>query len=293
MLSFVLAVVTAGSVLSQSTPSTGLDELSPERGSALSPNDPPPILVARQLAEREGLRVGQVVRLSPRSTGAGARAFRIDGLFEPTPDPARLGQVPRIVRMHLPDLLALTAERERRSSAESVTVGLKDPSQASQFARDLAARAPGISARTTSDPADAGPFRVLQRFHLAIAIVTIVAATVFLLALTIMLVDERRATVGVLRLIGLPTNRILVQLFVEGVLIAGLGAVIGLLMAVGSESLINTFFQWRYDTTLLFVRITPNVAARCVAIAVPLGVTATVVASWALLRRNGLTLARR
>ena len=60
-----------------------------------------------------------------------------------------------------------------------------------------------------------------------------------------------------------------------------------------SESLINQFFQWRYDTALLFVRITPNVAVQCVAIAVPLGVTATVVASWALLRRNALRLARR
>ena len=37
--------------------------------------------------------------------------------------------------------------------------------------------------------------------------VSAIAATVFLLALTIMLVDERRETVGVLRLIGLPTGR--------------------------------------------------------------------------------------
>jgi hypothetical protein len=43
----------------------------------------------------------------------------------------------------------------------------------------------------------------------------------------------------------------------------------------------------------VFVRITPQVAAICVAIAVPLGVSATVVASWALLRRSGLPLARR
>jgi len=280
VLSFSLALLTAGTVLTQSSV--------PD-----SPGTPPPILIARQLAESEGLRVGQVVHLSNRASGADAKAFRIDGIFEPTPDPARLGQVPRIVRMHLPDLLAMTADESRPASAEAVTIGLKQPGDAAQFARDLAGRVPGISVGTTSDPDDAGPFRVLQRFHLAIAIVTIVAATVFLLALTIMLVDERRATVGVLRLIGLPVNRILVQLFIEGILIAGLGAVLGLAMAVGSESLINTFFQWRYDTALRFVRITPEVAAQCVAIAVPLGVTATVVASWALLRRNGLVLARR
>ena len=122
---------------------------------------------------------------------------------------------------------------------------------------------------------------------------TIVAATVFLLALTIMLVDERRATVGVLRLIGLPIRRILVQLFLEGVLIATIGSLFGLVLSLVAEGLINRFFQWRYDTALIFVRVTPEVAAICVAIAVPLGVSATVVASWALLRRNGLRLARR
>jgi hypothetical protein len=43
----------------------------------------------------------------------------------------------------------------------------------------------------------------------------------------------------------------------------------------------------------VFVRITPSVAAICAAIAVPLGVGATVAASYALLRNNVLRLARR
>ena len=70
-------------------------------------------------------------------------------------------------------------------------------------------------------------------------------------------------------------------------------SIFGIVLSLVSEGLINRFFQWRYDTALIFVRVTPEVAAICVAIAVPLGVTATVVASWALLRRNGLRLARR
>jgi putative ABC transport system permease protein len=153
---------------------------------------------------------------------------------------------------------------------------------------------PGLIAQPATGAAEnTGPFVVLQRFHLAIAIVTIIASTVFLLALTIMLVDERRPTVGVLRLIGLPSERILVQLFLEGALIATVGAAFGLLLSLVSEGLINRFFQYHYDTTLIFVRVSPTVAAICVAIAVPLGVSATVIASWALLRRNGLRLARR
>jgi len=152
---------------------------------------------------------------------------------------------------------------------------------------------PGVLAMPAAESTPAGPFKVLEQFHLAIATVTILAATVFLLALTIMLVDERRETVGVLRLIGLPVRRILTQILLEGLLVATVGAIVGLVLALLSEQLINRFFQWRYDTALVFVRVSPQVAAMCVSIAVPLGATAIVCASWALLRRSGLRLVRR
>jgi ABC-type lipoprotein release transport system permease subunit len=259
--------------------------------------DPPSILVSRQLAEGEGLQVGDVVRLSTTATGGDAREFRIAGIYEPTADPARLGSVPREVRMHLPDLLDITRAPETPAGTEyveGINVTLADPNDATPFSRDVNALMPGILARPASVAAGAAaPFKVLERFHLAIAAVTIAAATVFLLALSIMLVDERRETVGVLRLIGLPIRRILFQVLLEGLIVAGAGAVFGLLLSIASEGVINRFFQWRYDTALVFVHVTPDVAAKCVSIAVPLGAAATVVASWALLRRNGLRLARR
>ena len=259
--------------------------------------DTPSILVSRQLAELEQIAVGDEVRLATDEQGTDARAFRVAGIYEPTPDPMRLGAVPRAVRLHLTDLLALTRDAATPAGTEhveSINVALNNPDEARDFAADVNARMPGVFARQAIGAAGAGStFVVLERFHLAIAAVTIVAATVFLLALSIMLVDERRATVGVLRLIGLPARRILVQVLFEGLLIAGAGAMFGLLLAMASEGLINRFFQWRYDTALIFVKITPNVAATCVAIAVPLGAAATVAASWALLRRSGLRLARR
>lgn len=259
--------------------------------------DPPSILVSRQLAEGEHLSVGDLVRLGRSADASDARRFRIAGIYEPTPDPVRLGAVLREVRLHLPDLLELTREPGLPAGSEyveNINVALVDPDDAQAFAREVVARMPGVTAQPASGAAGStGPFVVLERFHLAIALVTIIASTVFLLALTIMLVEERRATVGVLRLIGLPIRRILVQLFFEGVMIAAVGAAFGLLLSLASEGIINRFFQWRYDTALVFVRVTPEVAAVCVAIAVPLGVSATVVASWALLRRNGLRLARR
>jgi putative ABC transport system permease protein len=286
--SFVLVVVlTAAGAAAQEAPHLP----------AVAPAKAGDILISRQLATERGLAVGSIVQLATDSGGTGARQFRVAGIYEPTPDPARLGTVPREIRMHLPDLLDFTRSHAMPPGSEyiaDINVALVDPADAAAFSRDVNARMPGVIARPASEAAgSAGPFRVLERFHLAIAVVTIVAATVFLLALTIMLVDERRETVGILRLIGLPARRVLVQVLIEGVMVAGAGAVFGLLLAVLSESLINAFFQWRYDTALVFVRITRDVALTTAAIAVPLGAAATVIASWALLRRSGLRLARR
>ncbi|PYQ47262.1 MAG: hypothetical protein DMF78_24180, partial [Acidobacteria bacterium] len=68
----------------------------------------------------------------------------------------------------------------------------------------------------------------------------------------VMLVDERRDTMAILRLIGLSRRRILAQVLVEGMLIAVVGAVFGVALAAVLETGFNRFFQWRYDTALVF-----------------------------------------
>ena len=46
-------------------------------------------------------------------------------------------------------------------------------------------------------------------------------------------------------------------------------------------------------TALVFLHITPAVAAASIALSLPLGVGASVIASWTLLRRHPLALMRR
>jgi putative ABC transport system permease protein len=257
----------------------------------------PDVLISRQLAEAQGIKTGDLVRFSADESGAHAREFRVRGIYEPTPDPMELNDSKFKARLHLPDAQAITARPGDPLSHErvdTINIGLHTPADARTFARDVMDKVPitlaqPIGAATSA----AGTFVVLERFHMAIALVTIVASTLFLLALSVMLVDERRETVGVLRLIGLTSQRVLVQVFVEGLLIAVGGAVFGLLLALASESLINAYFQWHYNTTLVFVRVTPKVWMECLVIAVPLGVLASVTASWALLRRQVMSLARR
>jgi len=260
-------------------------------------DDVPAILVSRQLREAQRLAIGDVVSLSSDPRGAHPRQFRIAAEYEPVPDPMRLGAVRHEVRLHLPDLLEMTANPADPLSAESVdaiNVGLDKTADAASIARDVSARLPGLFVRSIAgDDRRAAPFIVLERFHFAIAIVTVIASSIFLLALMLMLVDERRETVGILRLIGFRRRRILQYVLAEGVVVAAVGALFGIGISALFQGGVNRFFQWRYDTALVFVRITPRIALRSVALAVPLGVFAALASSWTLLRREVFSLTRR
>ena len=264
---------------------------------ASSPSDPPGVLVSRQLLEESGLAVGEVVLFSADPRGARPAPFRIVGSYEPRPDPMRLGSKRLEARLHLPDLIALMSDPSDPLASESVAsvnVALHDRKDAAKFSSDLISRMPGLVATPTASPPDeADPFVVLERFHLAIAIVTVIGSTAFLLALMAMRADERRETVGILRLIGFTRRGILLEVLVEGLFIAVAGAVFGVLFATATQGIVNQFFQWRYDTALVFVRVTAPIAARCIVFAVPLGVLAGLAASWTLLRRDIVALLRR
>lgn len=260
-------------------------------------SDLPAILISRQLAEREQLRAGDTVTLALDAAGTNPRLYRIDGTYEPTPDPMRFSAKRLEARMHLPDLMAMTADPADPGSAESISainVRLSDPQRAAAFSSALAARAPGIVVRPTVRASDGSdPFAVLERFHVAVAIVTVLGSTAFLLALMVMRAEERRETVGIIRLIGVSHRSILLEILVEGLLIATAGAVFGILLAVATQGAVNRFFQWRYDTALVFVRVTRVIALQSVAVSVPLGIVAGLAGSWALLRRDVAALLGR
>jgi predicted lysophospholipase L1 biosynthesis ABC-type transport system permease subunit len=262
----------------------------------LAAEPPPSILVSRQLAARAHLRVGDVVTFAADAQGARRARFRIAGIYEPTPDPMRFTS-PRIeARMHLPDAIDLAADPTDPASRESlsgINVALTDPADARTFAADFAARVPGVVARRTSTIREEDPFAVLQRFHLAISAVTMTGGTAFLLALMVIRAEERREIVGVLRLVGISRRTLLLSIAIEGVLIAALGALVGIVLSIAAEGIVNRIFQARYDTALVFVRVTPSIALRAIVVAAPLGVLAGVGASWTLVRRSILSIVAR
>lgn len=262
-----------------------------------APPAPPDILVSRQLLAKAHLSVGDIVTLSADAAGARARRFRVAGVYEPTPDPMKFNLERIEARLHLDDLLGLASNPGDTSSADAVsainvTLGDRSNAAGQQFQRSLAARSPFIFSSSTRDN-DNVTFVVIDRFHTAIAAVTVIGSTAFLLALMVIRAEERKETVGILRLIGISRKTIMTEVVIEGLLVAIAGAAFGVLIAAGAQSAVNSFFQARYDTTLVFMRVSPGIAMRSIAVAIPVGVVAGAVASWTLLRRGTSALVRR
>jgi ABC-type lipoprotein release transport system permease subunit len=261
----------------------------------LKPDATPDVLVSRPLLARAHLTIGDVVTVAADPAGARAAQFRVAGVYEPTPDPMKFNVERLEARLHLDDLLSLTADPSDPASNESVTsinIALADPAGAAPFSRTLAARIPLLGVRAAAG-AESATFTVIDRFHTAIAAVTVIGSTAFLLALMVIRAEERKETVGILQLIGISRQSILIEVIVEGLLVAIAGAVFGVTLALLAQRGVNVIFQARYDTTLVFARVTPSIAFRSVAVAVPVGVIAGAVASWTLLRRGATTLVRR
>jgi putative ABC transport system permease protein len=255
----------------------------------------PDILVSRQLLEKAHLSVGDTITLAADAKGTRAQVFRIAGVYEPTPDPMRFNVERLETRLHLDDLIRLTSDPSDPSAADAVSainVSLGDRSNGLAFARALSARTPFVVAIPTRDSENT-TFQVIDRFHTAIAAVTVVGSTAFLLALMVIRAEERKETVGVLRLIGISRQTIMTEVVVEGLLVAVMGAVVGVVIAAAAQHGVNRFFQARYDTALVFMRVSPAIAMRSVAVAIPVGVVAGAVASWTLLRRRTSSLVRR
>lgn len=256
----------------------------------------PGILVSRQLAARAHLHIGDEVTFATEPQGGRTATFRVAGVYEPTPDPMRFTAERIEARMHLPDLVALAADPNDPAAAEAVSainVALADSGDAHAFASDVASGLPTIVVRPAADLRESDIFAVIERFHVAISAVTVIGATAFLLALMVIRAEERRETIAVLRLIGISQRSLLSSVAVEGFVIATLGAIFGVALALASEGLVNRYFQARYDTALVFIRVTAPIAVRAVVVAAPLGVAAGIAASWTLLRRNILSLFRR
>jgi putative ABC transport system permease protein len=249
------------------------------------------VAVERRLAEELGLRVGDTVRL-----GASADSLRliatVAAVYEPRPDPADVSRREHYVRLHLPDLAAILGAPDR---VDRFGVGIAPGVTPSRAAAALNATAFGYEAHSSAAIASESSqtFVVVSRFQRAIGIITIAASAVFLLCVMLLKVEERRLDAAVMRFVGVRRRTIFGALLLEAVAVAAAGSAGGAALAYAVGALINRYYGWFFDTTLVFSRITSGIVLFGVALSLLLGVGAGAAAAWRLVRTRPMVLWRR
>jgi ABC-type lipoprotein release transport system permease subunit len=241
-----------------------------------------PVFLSDRGARQLGVRVGDRLDLALGPDGPW-QAVRVAQVYRPVRYPTDVGRTRIDVRLHLPDLQALTG---RGDEVDSIVVRLRTPARAPELAARLNAAALGIHAYTSADLAarNSTTFVVISRFHRAIGLVTVLASSIFLLTIMALKGEEMRRQVGALRLIGISPRTIAGTMLgiATGVSLLGTAAGIGIGYLL-SES-INAYYRHLFDTDLVFSRITPGLIGLATTLSVVLGIVAGAATAWRLLR---------
>jgi len=232
------------------------------------------VLVERPYADAAGLTVGATVAVRPTIEVEPCAAV-VAGIFEPPPDPASLNATRPRVLFHLPHLQALTG---RRNEVDYFTLRARPGTDLAALTRDLEPLLPGAQVLPVSEVAERSSttFRVVSRFHTAIAVITLIAGGVFLACIMILKVQERRLPIAAARLTGIPRRFLFWWTVAEAAFLSTIGGAVGLGVGIGASSIVNAYYRSYYDTTLVFSQVTGMIVAQALALAVVLGMAAGV-----------------
>ncbi|MGI9038808.1 MAG: ABC transporter permease [Gemmatimonadota bacterium] len=229
------------------------------------------LLLERGFAEESNLSVGDRIPVGP-VPGASCPAT-IVGVFEPPPDPATLTRGRPRILLHLPDLARLAG---REDDVDRFTLVLRSGAGVDSVARRIEALMPGIQALSADRLAaeSSATFEVIQRFHRAIAWITLGATGVFLVCVMTLRIQQRRTPIAALRLSGVSRATIAGWLLLESTLVAVVGGAAGLVIGLLASGAINRFYQARYDTALRFSIVGSESLVPALVLAVVLGLGA-------------------
>ncbi len=251
----------------------------------------PTIALDERLAADAGVRVGDTIGVSATADGAPTRMV-VSALVRRTADPSEVARREYKARLHLTDLQRLLGYGDRVDRFAVATAG---PEAQARAVAAVNAAAFGFRAHRSRDIAvESGrTFAVINRFHRAIGVITIVASAIFLLCIMLLKVDERRREVAALRLMGISRRTVVRAVMLEATGVALLGATLGVGLGFAVSRAVNAHYQALYRTPLVFSLVTGDVIALAVALSVALGVAAGWLAAQRLVRRPPLALLGR
>lgn len=230
--------------------------------------EPRSLWLEARTAVAVGADLGDTVRLS--APGGEPRAFVVAGTYRRSADPSTAILEDHRAIFHLADLQALVGRGDR---VDRFTLRLRPGADREAVRAEVERLAYGVEAYASSQVADATSetFRVISRFHRALAGITIVGSAIFLLCLVVLKVGERRMEGAAMREIGLSRRTLFLWAFAETCWMAGLGTAAGLWLGWAGAGLINAYFQRVYGTSLAFARVTPELVIEVAAIGLLLG----------------------
>lgn len=255
------------------------------------PTPLPTVALDERMRTDLGLAIGDTVEITAASGAPGQRMV-ISAFTRRTADPSEVARAEYKVRVHLADLQDLLRYGDRVDRFAVVT---RDSGVRQDAVRAINARAFGFRAYPSAEIAvETGrTFAVINRFHRAIGVITILASAIFLLCIMLLRVEERRREIATLRLIGLSRRTVERAIVVEAAAIAVLGALVGTALGAVVSTVVNRHYQALYRTPLVFSLVTPDVIVLAVALSVVLGLGAGWLAARRLTGRAPLALLGR
>ena len=247
----------------------------------------PDVVVSDRTATALDLAVGDTLEVgADAALGAPLRCV-VGGISRPTADPFEVGTEQLHLTMHLPDLERLAGTPDR---LDRFAVRLQDPAQAAAVADEINAMGIGIAAYASKEVAarNSSTFVVISQFHKAIGFVSMLAGLVFLVAIMVLKVESMRRELGVLRLIGISRRTVLRSVLLIAALVSLLGSLVGIGLARIAVAIINPAARARYDTDLVFARITPHIVLLAVGLSIPIGLFAGWLVARHIVHRNPL-----
>ncbi len=249
------------------------------------------IAVDERLAADGRLAIGDKVVVSQEPGGLGDTLV-IAAFVKRGADPSEVARAEYRVRMHLGDVQRALAYGDRvdrfavATTSDALTDAAVEQINASAFGfRAYPSKAIAVESSRT--------FAVIDRFHKAIGMITIVASAIFLLCLMLLRVDARRREVAALRLMGISERSIIGSVVLEAAVVAGVGSVLGVGLGYAASAIVNWYYQGVYRTPLTFSLVTPEIVAFAVSLSVVLGLVTGALAARRLVKLPPLVLLGR
>ncbi len=249
------------------------------------------IAVDERLATDGKLKLGDKVVVSAEPGGAGDTLV-IAAFVKRSADPSEVARAEYRVRLHLADGQRVLGYGDR---VDRFAVATTSDSAAGGAVARINASAFGFRAHRSAEIAveSSRTFAVIDRFHKAIGVITIVASAIFLLCLMLLRVDARRREVAALRLMGISERSIVGSVVFESAIVAGVGSVLGVGLGFAASAIVNWYYQGVYRTPLVFSLVTPGIVAFAVTLSVILGLATGALAARRLVKLPPLVLLGR